>query len=236
MSRLSREELEDFWALGVTLEAHRVPLDELAKAIRESRVKEAYSTSSMGTAETYWSDVSPGTDVAKLGRGTIVLLPGETSRDPTWSESVDDRDIDETLWSPLHDEQARRVCRRIPASRLRDFITEAARHLAGFEQRRRDGHTPRDAALIELARAVGEHGWLDAHDARLDALLDDAKGGVAALATRIRRVLRANDPHVALDVTVAAAPRDRQNDVRFELLRAGVRIARHAERNPTNAP
>jgi hypothetical protein len=234
MSRLSREEVEDFWALGVTLEAHRVPLDELAKAIHQSRVKEAFSTSSMGTADTYWSDVSPGTDVAKIGAGTIVLPPGETARYPTFSESVDDRNVDETLWSPLYDDQERRVCSRIPASRLREFIVVAARQLAIFEERRHDERTPRDAALIALARAVGDGAPLD--EARLDALLDDAKGGIAALATRVRRVLLAREASVAMNVAVAAAPREEQDAVRFDLLRAGVRLARQAERNATNAP
>jgi hypothetical protein len=51
---LSSDEVADFWALGVSLEASWVPDDEWARAIDEGRVQEVSSYSSMGTAETGW--------------------------------------------------------------------------------------------------------------------------------------------------------------------------------------
>ena len=57
---LPDQELGDFWALGVPLEGAFVADGDLELAIRQGRVKEARSPSSMGTAETGWRLIKPG--------------------------------------------------------------------------------------------------------------------------------------------------------------------------------
>src|SRR5688572_4576107 len=55
---LTPEEVEDYWALGIPIEATYVPADIVERAIAEKRVEGTSSWSSMGTAETYWERIT----------------------------------------------------------------------------------------------------------------------------------------------------------------------------------
>jgi hypothetical protein len=128
MSTLTREELEDFWALGVPLEAKHVPLDEIASAVRESRVKEAFSTSSMGTAETYWFVVAADADVTPSD-DWVVVPPGQRAVETSWEDRADDSK-ERALWEPFWREQAWTVCDQVTPELAGAFRSEIEKALA----------------------------------------------------------------------------------------------------------
>jgi hypothetical protein len=131
MSKLSRDELEDFWALDVPLEASCVPDDELVRALAQSRIKRAVSSSSMGTAETAWypADAKDGADLVSLG---VVLPPGQNAVWP--DDTIDDRDRVRALWEPFWKEQEYIVGARIDAGHLEEFVRAIAGVRPGIDQ------------------------------------------------------------------------------------------------------
>lgn len=123
-SMLSHEELEDFWALEVPLEAEYVPPDELARAVRESRVQYAFSTSSMGTAETYWSVVASDAD-PRATKNRVVLPPGQKAVETPFEEWADDGMV-RALWELFWLRQIGIVCSKITPDLVDTFLAELA--------------------------------------------------------------------------------------------------------------
>lgn len=226
---LGAEEIQAFWAVGCAIEARYVPADELVRAIRDRRVMRACSSSSMGTAETFW-EVVDGLDAGDAARrrdDLVVLPPGQRVEPTSWPDRIDDRDVVGALWQPFWREQELAVCSGLDGNAQTRGRGDLARLLARIEgaRRLRRPRSARDAALLALLREVGEGSALDPE--RLATLLASSDG-VAALATRVRRVLCEPSLHKAMSVVLASVPDEARRDLRFEILRLWVGVARRA--------
>lgn len=224
---LASEEVADFWALGVPLEAAHVPDEELRVAIASKRVKRAVFYSSMGTADTYW-ELAGSSDTLAEVRGDGAVVPGDTAIETPYEDHIDDRDVDKVLWSPFFREQAEALARAIPPASHDIVVAEYARILADLEERWADGpKLDARAPFLAYLRADGPgdagalERWLGEHGNR----------SVRHLIDGIRARWLSHDVAQAFHAAIASAERfkDRGETLRatrLELLRCGVRVAR----------
>jgi len=129
---LTPDEVEDYWSLGVALEAVYVPDDQLTTAIAERRVETAHSWSSMGTAETYWERVGVGADLASLRSSAVAWPPGHVVDER--GHDYDDRDVYGVLWQAFFSEQQRTAIAHVPPTELPRVRAECARVLGALEE------------------------------------------------------------------------------------------------------
>lgn len=74
---LTLDEVDDFYALNVPIEAERMPREAVMRAIAEHRVQCAASSSSMGIAETFWYALRPTAAPELAARDCVVVPPGQ---------------------------------------------------------------------------------------------------------------------------------------------------------------
>lgn len=149
---LTPEEVEDYWALGVPIEAIYVPDEQLRQAVADKRVEETSSWSSMGTAETYWQRVDYG-----LSRASAVAWPPGYECDKQ-GYNHDDRDVYGCLWKPFYSRQESAAIRHVPASETARVLAACARVLGAFEEawvREREQERAERATYIALLYAPG---------------------------------------------------------------------------------
>lgn len=137
--QLTADELAAFWAIDCAVEALFVPDDELARAAAEGRVQHAFSTSSMGTAETFWAPGAPRPGEPR--DAYAVVPPGRQAEAWDYERWADDRDSDAVLWKPFRAGQHAAIARAATDAALDLVLEEAARHLVAFERTRRT-HQP----------------------------------------------------------------------------------------------
>lgn len=224
---LSADELADFWALGVPLEAFCVPDDEWRRAIAETRVQEVSSYSSMGTAETGWVRcTSEKTSKAECA----VVPPGQTAEHTEWGDMRDDRDTTSVCWQPFWNRQVASALQHVKGTSRRSVLAECARRLKELER-----GAPEDATRQKLV------GWLDEVTLSAEALERELAAVKEASLVHLVRGVRARwlkpDCRAAVDAVLLSAergPRDfwghgntaREAAVRLELLRFIVRLVR----------
>ena len=227
-SPLSAEELADFWALDVPLEAEWVSDGEWRRAISESRAQAVSSYSSMGTAETGWVRVfTPTTSKADAA----VVPPGRTAQHTAPHDMADDRDSIGVCWSGFWWGQLHSAARHVKGAQQRYVFAECTRTLREFE---RTWPTKSDGAWLDEAGLPSA-----AFERELAA--PDPYNKVWSARARLVPGLRAKwltgDLFAALElVLVTAAGPDkrwdrhgdltRQAAVRMELLRFIVRLVR----------
>jgi hypothetical protein len=230
LARLSTDEVNDFWSLGVSLEARWVPDDEWARAVAEGRVQEVSSFSSMGTAETGWVRCS---SVTASREQCAVVPPGQTAEDTPWGDMMDDRDTTAVCWQPFWDTQVAVAVSRVEGLRRRALLIECAERLVELE-----GSSP-DADAPERQRAL--LGWLRATTRPPGDLASELTAITQRSLSHLRDGARARwlgfDCAAAVNAVLRSAergPRDfwghgdtaREAVVRMELLRFIVRLVR----------
>jgi len=225
---LSADEVAELFALGVPLDAACLRADELRIAIASQRVKRACSSSSMGTAETYWGLADRSDSLADVRLDGVVLPPGEIARETPYEQRVDDRDVDAVLWAPFFREQCAALLRRVPADRHGALIDHYAHILAGLEDEWAEGSKRIERAPF-LERLVAQ-GPVD--EAELDRwLVANTKRSVRHLVQGIRARWLTHDVATAFDAVMASVDRFKHGVVnpqatRLELLRCAVRVMR----------
>lgn len=219
---LQLDEVHAFWTANVPLEACYVPDDELRRALAESRVQIAYSTSSMGTAETWWRRAS-GYDPSACREDGVVVPPGQQATQ--WEESLDDRNSLRVLWDPFWKDQTRALAAAIPEAKRDTMLEECARALVVLEREWPHDGKHRDTLLD----------WLVAGD-RIDLEKELAAHTTSAnrhLARGVRARWLERDIVDAFNAVMDSAlrfddswRRTKQRPLRLALLRFGVELAR----------
>lgn len=149
---LTPEEVEDYWALEVPIEAIYVPDELLERPLAENRVEQSHSWSSMGTAETYWRRSS---SIGESNRASAVVWPPGHVVDDKGNDH-DDRDSYKVLWKPFYSQQERRAIARLPTSDHPRVLAECARVLGALEEAWvRDREREERATYIALLYAPG---------------------------------------------------------------------------------
>ena len=232
MPLLPSEELADFWALGIPVDARYVPDDDYRRALAEQRVQEACSWSSMGTAETSWQPAGEKSERERC----VVVPPGRVAA--RWDEKLDERDTLCWLWQPHWDDQRDAALAHLRAEHHPAFFSECARMLVDLEQRwDRDRG---DADRARLVRRLVAEGPTDA------ATIESELAGITSaallhLVDGVRACRLTRKPVAAFDAVMAGAERFRprtrhynwdqilevQRDARIALLRFVVRLAVH---------
>lgn len=224
---LPADELADFWALGISLEAEWVSDDEWRRAIGETRAQEVSSYSSMGTAETGWVRV---TSLAASKDGGAVVPPGKTAEHTDPTDMADDRDIIQVCWVWFWLGQVLAALKHVTPTQRRYAFGECVRQLRELQR----GWPPNaDAWFSEDALPT------DALERELSAPdpTNKVKSRRARLVSGLRRAWLKGDLSAAVDlVLIAAAGPERrwdregdltrQGEVRMELLRFIVRLVR----------
>ncbi len=225
---ISADEVSDFWALGIALEAAVLPDDELRRAVASGRVAEAVSSSSMGTAETYWGSVDRKATLEELRERAIVVPPGRAPQLTAFEDRADDRDVFGVLWAPFWREQTVGALRHLTDPQRARLLTECAHLLAALEEKWCTGTKLRErATFIERLRS----------DAPIDSeevgawLARSKKPSVRHLVRGLRACFLTHDVEAAVEAVSEsaariAAPRRWKNALRFELLRLAVRLVR----------
>jgi len=223
---LDAEEVAELWALGVPLDAACVPDEQLRLALTSRRVKQAWTDSSMGTAETYWAVAEPTDGLVQICRDGVVVPPGETAQETPFEDRADDRDVDGVLWAPFYLEQGAALARSIPEELRQQVVDAYARILADLEERWAKG-----AMRIERAPFVE---WL-----RTDGPVDEAyierwlvnhnKRSVDHLVQGIRARWLTHDVMTAFGAVMTSVERikadpELQRATRIELLRSAARV------------
>ncbi|MBM4779368.1 MAG: hypothetical protein GQE15_16800 [Archangiaceae bacterium] len=227
---LAADEVADFWALGVPLEAVWVPEDEWARAIAETRVQEVSSYSSMGTAETGWVRC---TNAKTDRRECAVVPPGQTAEHTEWGEMFDDRDTTAVCWQPFWNGQVAAALRHVQGASKRSLLVECARWLKQLERGGGEGETQQ--TLV---------GWLDevrlGPEALERALVVVTERSLTHLVRGVRARWLEGDCRAAVDAVLTSAERGRRDFwghgdtarealVRMELLRFIVRLVSRGE-------
>lgn len=127
MSTLALAEVQDFWALGLSLEAVYLPDDEWLEALVSSRVQLALSNSAMGSAETGWK-CTQALDAPRTL--CAVVPPGQRAEDWPWEQLRDDRDDVAVCWVPFWRTQAAIACTHVSAALRPAFFAECRRWMA----------------------------------------------------------------------------------------------------------
>lgn len=142
---LSPEEVEDFWAMNVSIEAEFVPEDEITRALAEGRVQRGVALSSMGTAEAFWHRVGVNGDRELVRESCAVVPPGQRADETPFLERspTDDADV---LWTPFRRGQIIRIAGAMPDDRAPDAMAECLRILAALDARWHKMLRPRMAA------------------------------------------------------------------------------------------
>ncbi|MDP1921371.1 MAG: hypothetical protein Q8L14_34340 [Myxococcales bacterium] len=228
---LSADEVADFWALGVSLEANLVPDPEWARAVAESRVQEVSSYSSMGTAETGWVRCSSATTRKSE---CAVVPPGATAEHTSFSDMADDRDTIAVCWQPFWNTQVAVALGHVKGSLKRYVLAECARQLGALER-----SWPHEGEHEDTRQRLV--GWLD--DVTLTS--EELEGELAAVKqvslVHLVRGVRArwlkHDCNAAVAAVLMSAERGKRDfwghgnteleaAVRMELLRFIVRLVR----------
>lgn len=228
---LSADEVADFWALGVSLEAVWVPDDEWARAIGEGRVQEVSSYSSMGTAETGWVRCSR---VDSPRGACAVVPPGRTAEDTAWADMRDDRDSTAVCWQPFWNTQVAVALSHVKGPLKRYVLAECARQLGALER-----SWPHEGKHEDTKQALV--GWLDdvtLTAAELEAELALVKEvSLVHLVRGVRARWLKRDCDAAVAAVLMSAERgkrdfwghgntEREAAVRMELLRFIVHLVR----------
>lgn len=151
---MSLEEVEDFFALGLAIDAEIVPDEVWTRALVEARAQESVCFSSMGTAELYWTRAS-GTPHSR--ESAFILPPGQTAYETPHDSWMDDRDSDRWLWEPHRREQDHRLLNNIPDARAAEAIAECMRVHAELDAkfaRGKDKEPPAFATVEEAVRTT----------------------------------------------------------------------------------
>ena len=221
-------EVSDFWALGIALEAAALPDDELRRAVDSGRVAQAVSSSSMGTAETYWGSLDREATLDELRENAIVVPPGRKAQLTDYEDWADDRDVLRVLWAPFWTEQAVGAVRHLTGPQRARLLTEYAHLLAALEERWCTATKLRErATFIDRLRS----------DAPIDGeqlrawLVRSKKRSVRHLVRGLRARFLTHDVEAAIEAVTEsaariAAPLGWRNALRFELLRLAVRLVR----------
>jgi len=238
MTALSPDELADFWALGIPVEASFVPEAEWQRAVVEHRVQATTCFSSMGTAETGWTRVTSPTWQRE---DCAVVPPGQVAERTEWAEMQDDRDVIGVCWSSFWDGQRNIALGQLPSDRHEAFVDECARMLVELEQAwPHDRDNPKRVLLVD---------WLITANTlsrdHVEAALEDIKSSsLSHLVRGVRARWLAPDIHRAYEAVLASAERGKQKDfyghgniahqrvVRMQLLRFIVKLARRARSTP----
>lgn len=229
---LSSDEVADFWALGVALEAIWVPDDEWARAIDAGRVQEVSSYSSMGTAETGWVRCSRA---ASSRRECAVVPPGRTAEDTAWGDMLDDRDTTAVCWQPFWNTQVAVALGHVKGPLTRYVLAECARQLGALER-----SWPHEGQHEDTKQALV--GWLDDVTLTPEALERELalvkEGSLVHLVRGVRARWLKRDCDAAVAAVLMSAERgkrdfwghgntQREAAIRMELLRFIVRLVRH---------
>lgn len=226
VDRLSDEEVEDNWAIGCPVFAVYISDELLETAIAQRRVAFAYSTSSMGTADTRWAIVSSLRDIERWREDVVAWPPGHVFSESDM-ESYDDRDIDAVLWKWYFRTLVSRAMRAIPRESYDVVIHEYARVLAVLEQRWMRGATERDHMVALLLRDHVEPSELDAILAQKGSATRHLRKGL-----RARWILR--DPEDLYGACITSIERFGNTrrpplaraTLHHELVQVAVRVAR----------
>lgn len=228
---LSSEEVADFWALGVSLEAIWVPAAEWARAVAEGRAQEVSSYSSMGTAETGWVRCHR---VDALRGACAVVPPGRTAQHTAWADLRDDRDSTAVCWQPFWNTQVAMALVHVMGPLKRYVLAECARQLEALE---RSG--PQETAHEDLRHRLV--GWLEDVTLTPAALEGELAAVTHVSVVHLVRGVRARwlerDCSAAVAAVLLSAERgkrdfwghgntERAAAVRMELLRFIVRLVR----------
>jgi hypothetical protein len=236
---LSVEEVQEFWALGIGLEGEYVPDEEWERALREDRVQETSSYSSMGTAETGWIRLRPSDSKQPRGdcSNCAVVPPGQIAEHTEWEYLRDDRDVIGVCWVWFWNEQRQRALYKLPVDKHEAFLAECAQILVELEQAwKHDRDNPKRQLLVDWLISANK---LDSD--KLEAELAEIKS--SALSHLVRGVKArwiTRDVALAFDAVLASAKRgkedyykhgnvEHQRVVRMQMLRCIARLARGAK-------
>ena len=221
MTTLSPEEVADFWAAGISVEARFLPADEWQRAIAEDRALAAQCFSSMGTKETGWHHANTGTDP----RECIVVAPGQVAKATEWEDLRDDGNVIAVCWEPFWDKQRDTALAAIPARHHAAFLEHCAHMLVELERQYGQQHSQHRALFLDLLISAD----------KLDpAALEKALAGKTSpkhlsSGVRARWITRKLDVMFNAVMTSAerAAPKDHgQRVVRTQVLRFAAKLAR----------
>jgi hypothetical protein len=165
LTMLSPEEVEDFWAMNVSIEAEYVPDDEITRALVEGRVQRGVALSSMGTAEAFWHRVGVNQDRELVRESCAVVPPGQRADETPFLERTESHDAD-VLWAPFRRGQIIRVAGALPDDRAPVAMAECLRILGALDARWHKMLRPRMQAVTvdDALRLVFD---------RIDELADD---------------------------------------------------------------
>jgi hypothetical protein len=229
---LSAEEIADFWALDLAIEATYVPEDEWIRALGEKRVQETSMYSSMGTAETGWSHASSPTTSRER---CAVVPPGQIAEDTEYQDLQDDRDVIRVCWSWFWNAQRTTALAKLPADKHDAFLEECAHILVELEQNwKHDRDNPKRLLLVDWLISANK---LPAD--KLEEQLDEIKSSALSHLVRgVRARWLRRDVRMAFEAVLASAERGKEKDfygygniphqreVRMQLLRVIVRLVR----------
>jgi len=226
--QLSREEVEGFWALGISLEARFLPDDEWQRALGSSRVQQTFCWSSMGTAETGWRR----TDDPRAPRGECGVVPPGTIAEHTEYEALaDDRDVIGVCWEWFWEGQVRSALAHLTERTKEPFLDECAKVIAELAR------SSKDAVQLVLVDALLER---PQSPTALEAQLATSSKNAAVrhLVQAVRARWITHDAAGAFEAALKLASGEtryrehgnvaRQGVTRMTLLRAIVRLARTA--------
>lgn len=158
---LSLDEVEDFWAMNVSVEAEYVPEPALARALVEGRVQRGVASSSMGVAEAFWHRVGVNQDRELVRADCAVVPPGQRADETPFLERPQSHDAD-VLWAPFRRGQIMRIAGAMPDACAPIALAECARILAALDARWHTMARPRaraesvDAALRQVMDRIDE--------------------------------------------------------------------------------
>lgn len=226
VDRLSNEEVEDNWAIECPVFALYMSDELLEIAIGQRRVAFAYSTSSMGSADTRWAIVSSLREIERW-REDVVAWPEGHVFSESDLESYDDRDVYAVLWKWYFRTLVSRAMQAIPRESYDVVLDEYARVLVVLEQLWMRGETARDGWLTLLQRHHVE-------PSELDAILAEKGSATRHLRTGLRARWIRRDPAELYRACITSierfgntrrAPLTRA-ELHHELVQVAVRVAR----------
>jgi hypothetical protein len=165
-----------------------------------------------------------------------VVPPGKIAEQTPYEDLHDDRDVIRVCWSRFWEAQRTSALVKLPYETHAEFLEECARVLVELEQNwKHDRDNPKRLLLIDWLISAD---YIDNLEAQLDAITSSA---LSHLARGVRARWLRRDVRMAFDAVLASAARGKQKgyraghniphqrEVRMQLLRVVVRLARGAK-------
>src|SRR5690349_21637820 len=129
---LTADEVEDFWAMNVSIEAAYVSDDELTRALEEGRVQRGSVLGARHEPEAFWHRAPVDLDHAVVRATCIVVPPGQLAAEIPFLDRPGPQDTN-ILWDPFLRGQEIRLAGAIPDAQVPVAMAECARIAAALD-------------------------------------------------------------------------------------------------------